>query len=303
MQILDRLTYINNSSLALGYFDGIHAGHRVVLNTAVREARKNNTKSVVILFKTHPLTFLTGQNIEHLLSFNERLEMLDELGVDNVIALDFKDYAFIEAKKYLEDILVKYFSPIAITTGFNHFFGANKEGNSELLRNCQNKFNYRYYEIPPYTVNSELVSCSNIRNLIKSNNLYEANKLLGYDFFITGEVIKGEMIASKLGFASANVLYPKDKINMPFGVYFVKVKINTETFNGILNHGCSPTFNKQNNVKTEVHLIDFDKDIYGKKIKISFVRKIREQIKFENIDKLKEQINRDMAIADMYDRF
>ncbi|MCD7880056.1 MAG: hypothetical protein LUG16_09015, partial [Candidatus Gastranaerophilales bacterium] len=237
MHILNELTYINKSSLALGFFDGIHQGHRVVIKNAVNIAKENNTQSTVIMFKEHPLNFLTNQKIPLILTENERLKMLEELGVDNIVLLDFEKFSNIKAQTYIKDILVKYYSPIAITTGFNHEFGYNKEGNADILRECQTKYGFKYYEIPPYVYDNTVVSCSSIRNSISAGDLQKANKLLGYEFFINSPVIQGEQIARQIGFPSANAVYPEEKIKIPYGVYFVKVVIDNKEYTGVMNYG------------------------------------------------------------------
>lgn len=302
MYIFNELTYINKSSLALGYFDGLHLGHRVVLKNAINIAKQNNTESVVITFRNHPLNVLSNKNIEQILTLDEKLKIFEEIGIDNVILLNFEDVSNIRANDYLENILVEYFSPIAITTGFNHSFGYKKEGNSQFLKQNKEKYGFKYFEIPPFVTNERIVSCSVIRNMIHLGNFYDANKLLGYNFFINGIVIKGEQIASKLGFPSANILYPNNKIKIPEGVYYVKVHVNNAEYDGILNHGYSPTINTEE-LKTEVHILDFNKNIYGENIKISFIKKIRNQFKFENTEKLKAQLQRDIAFAQIYNHF
>ena len=133
MQTFDELTYINKSSLALGFFDGLHQGHNVVLRNAINIARQNGVDATVITFKNHPLEYLTDNKVEQILTIDEKLKELEKIGIDNVVLLDFEKYSFMQAKEYIENVLIKYFTPIAITTGFNHYFGFNKEGNSALL--------------------------------------------------------------------------------------------------------------------------------------------------------------------------
>lgn len=303
MHIYNELTYINKSSLALGYFDGIHLGHKVVLKNAINIAKEYNTHSTAILFKEHPLIFLSQNKVEQILTLNERLEMLEKIGIDNAVLLDFEKISNITAEDYIEEVLVKYFTPIAITTGFNHFFGYKKSGNTDLLRKKSKEFNYKYFEVPPFVVNENIVSCSVIRNKLSLGDFYEANKLLGYRYFIRGNVIEGDKLATKLGFPSANIIYPENKIKIPHGVYYVIVDVKGKKYNGILNHGFAPTVENESHLKTEIHIIDFDENIYGEKIKVEFVTKIRNQMKFENIEKLKAQLNRDKAFAQMYEHF
>ena len=303
MEIFNELTYINKSSLALGYFDGLHLGHKVVLKNAINIAKETGIKSVVVTFRNHPMTFLTKNPVQQILTLDEKLEILEQTGIDSVVILDFEKFASIKAIDYLENVLVKYFSPLAITTGFNHSFGFNKEGNSDFLRKYREKCNYKYYEIPPFTIDGNLVSCSVIRGMLRFGNFFDANRLLGYNFFLRANVVKGDMIASKLGFPSANIIYPDNKIQIPTGVYFVRVNVGNNLYNGVLNHGFAPTLENNEELKTEVHIINFDKYIYGENIEIEFIAKIRNQMKFENKDKLKAQIIRDIAFAEIYGKF
>ena len=303
MQIYDELTYINNTSLALGYFDGLHLGHKVVLKNAINIAKSNKVSSTVITFKNHPLNILYNQDIQQILTTEEKLKIFNTLGIDNVVLLDFKEISHIRAKDYIKDIIVKYFSPIAITTGFNHSFGYKKEGNSALLKETAKEYNFKYYEIPPFVIDGDIVSCSVIRNKLQLGNFVEANKLLGYNFFVSGTVIYGDKIASKLGFPSANIIYPEDKIKIPTGVYFVQVKVDGMLYNGVLNHGYTVNRDNQNILKTEVHIPNFNKNLYGKNIRISFITKIRNQMEFENKEKLIAQIIRDIAFVDIYKHF
>lgn len=303
MQIYDELTYINNTSLALGFFDGLHLGHKVVLKNAIKIAKNNNTTSTVITFKNHPLNILYNQDIQQILTTEEKLKIFNALGINNVVLLDFKEISHIRANDYIKDIIVKYFSPIAITTGFNHSFGYKKEGNSALLKETSKLYDFKYYEIPPFVIDGDIVSCSVIRNKLQLGNFVEANKLLGYHFFLTGNVVHGEKIASKLGFPSANINYPEDKIKIPTGVYFVQVKADGILYNGVLNHGYTTDNEGQNILKTEVHIPDFNKNLYGKNIRISFITKIRNQMEFDNTEKLIAQIRRDIGFVEIYKHF
>lgn len=303
MHIYSELTYINKSSLALGFFDGLHLGHLVVLKNTIKIAKKNNTQSVVITFKEHPSEILTGIKVPQLLTLDEKLKIIDSIGIDNVVVLDFEKYANMRASDYLKNIIVKYFSPISITTGFNHSFGFNKEGTSDFLHKNADIYQYKYFEVPPFVVKDNVVSCSEIRNKILLGDFVFANQLLGYNFFIRGVVERGDCIARTLGFPSANISYDDEKIKVPFGVYFVKVIVRGNEYNGILNYGYAPTLLQEQKLKTEVHIIDFNQDIYGEEIKISFITKIREQQRFENKDKLIAQLIRDKAFVDIYKYF
>ncbi len=303
MKIYNDLTNIKNSSLGLGFFDGLHLGHRVILKNVIHCAKKYRGESTIILFNEHPLKVLTGENVPQILTLTEKLNILKELGIENVVILDFEKYINMKAEEYLKEVLIKYFSPVAITTGFNHSFGYKKEGTPDFLRAKSKEYNYLYFEVPPFVIDGTIVSCSAIRSRIRLGDFLFANEILGYRYFIEGQVIEGDKRARSLGFPSANIIYDDEKVPIPYGVYYVRVEYDSKTYDGILNYGYSPTFNFDGGIKTEVHILDFNEDIYGKKIKISFVTKIRNQMKFENSEKLIYQLNRDKAFANIYRYF
>lgn len=300
MEVFSELKQSKNLSLALGFFDGIHEGHQVVIKNAINIAKANKTKSGILMFKEHPLTFMTGKKVKNILNIEDKLKYLEKIGVDEVYLLDFPAFENMSAEEYLKDIVVGHFSPVAITTGFNHNFGKNKSGTPGLLRALQAKFGYRYFEIPPITCNQSVISSSIVKKSIGEGNVYFAHSLLGYKFFIRSKVIEGAHIASTLGFPSANIVYPENIVKIPNGVYYVIVEYNGRKYNGILNHSDCPSLFPTKEPKTEVHLIDFDENIYGKEIKVSFVTKIRNEINFENKEKLCAQLLRDKAFVEIY---
>lgn len=301
MNVIRKLEERPNLSLALGFFDGLHQGHRVVIKNAVNFARENNSESGIILFSQHPMCFITKDCIRHILTLEDKIDMLKELEVDNVFVLDFgESLAELSATEYLRDILVKYFSPIAITTGFNHTFGHNRQGNSAFLNKFQSSYGYRYFEIPPITCNQVVTSSSVIKNAITCGNLYIANSLLGYNFFVKADVIKGDRIGREIGFPTANFDYPEAIVKIPTGIYLVEVEVNKEKYKGVLNYGYRPTINDKHKLIAEVHILNLNQDIYGQPIKVSFITKIRNEIKFDSITQLKAQIIKDIDFAQTY---
>lgn len=301
MDIIHKLENIPNLSLALGFFDGLHQGHKVVIKTAVNYAKENNAQSGIILFKEHPMCFIMKNKVKHILTLDDKIDMLKDMNVDNVIILDFNEtIAKLSATSYLKDILVKYFSPIAITTGFNHYFGCNRQGNSNFLRKFQTHYNYRYFEIPPITCNQVVTSSSAVRNAVECGNLELANCLLGYSFFIKSTVIEGDKIGRQMGFNTANFAYPENIVGVPTGIYLVNVEAKNKLYKGVLNYGFRPTVKSGVELTAEVHILDFNQDIYGEIIKISFITKIRNEVKFDSIAQLKSQIIKDIEFAENY---
>ncbi|MDD3236782.1 MAG: bifunctional riboflavin kinase/FAD synthetase [Candidatus Gastranaerophilales bacterium] len=301
MQIYNQFIEKKNLSLALGFFDGLHEGHKVVIKTAVNFAKENNAESGIVIFKEHPMSYITKNSVKQIITLEDKINILKKLNVDNVFLVSFDDYlAKLSATSYLKDILIKYFSPIAITTGFNHSFGHNRQGNSSFLKSFQTKYNYRYFEIPPITCNNIITSSSSIRNALSCGNLELANKLLGYNFFIKAKVIQGQKLGRKLDFPTANFVYPDQITELPSGVYIANIEVNNKIYKSVLNYGYRPTVSDELKLIGEAHLLDFGEDIYDKNIKISFVTKIRNEVKFFDVQQLKSQIIRDIEFAKNY---
>ncbi len=291
MQIYHTLNKNPDLSIALGYFDGVHLGHKKVIKSAVNYAKSQNKKSAVITFKDHPYCYLKGVCPKYILSREQRQKKIEELGIDYLYELDFNEIYTLTAEEYIERILIKNFSPIAISTGYNHHFGSNRTGSAELLRNNQDKFNYKYFEIPQQKLNGEAISSTAIRKFLQNGDIKKANEMLGYNFSISGKVIKGQQLGRKIGFKTANIPYPAEIIDIPFGAY------ETLTIFGrsITNFGIRPTVSDNNISVTETHILNFDKDIYNTNLEVEFIKMLRKEQKFNSITELKNQIQSDIS--------
>ncbi len=294
MEIYSQFVEKENLALALGYFDGVHLAHRKVISSAVNFARENGLKSAVITFKEAPISYFKNIETKNICSLSDRLKHIENLGVDYVFVIDFTTIAHLSAEEYLKDCLVKNFSPKAIVTGFNHTFGAKKSGNEKLLYDLQKEFGYEYIEIQPEKMDGEIISSTAIRNYLSNGEIQKANKMLGKNFCIENEVINGQHLGRTIGFRTANILYPKNIIDIKNGVYGANVVVKNNRYRGILNLGVKPTVSNENKRILEVNIFDFDKDIYGENIKIEFEEMIREEKKFSSIDDLKLQIAKDV---------
>ena len=289
MQIFTELNKNPDLSIALGYFDGVHSGHRTVIQNAVAYAKKNGGKSAVITFTDHPCCFFYGICPKYILTRQERENRIKTLGVDYLYELDFESISGLTAEEYLKDVLVKYFSPCAISTGWNHNFGYKKSGNAKFLHDSSKKFGYEYFELPPKKINNEIVSSSAIRKYLSEGKLEKANTMLGYKFYTSGRIIKGQQLGRTIGYKTANMIYPAELISLPFGVYSVQTNLGK----GIANFGTRPTV-KGEGTLLEVHILDFDKDIYGETLNVEFNKMIRPEKKFPSLDALKNQIRNDI---------
>lgn len=289
MQKFSELNQKQNLAIALGYFDGVHIGHRAVIKSAVDFAKKNNTKSAVITFSDHPYCYFKGVCPKYILTREEREKRIASLGVDYLYELNFEDFAHLTAKEYLNNILINYFHPISISTGWNHNFGKNKSGNVNFLEEQAKNYNYKYFKIPPQKINNEIISSTEIRKLLSEGNIEKANLMLGQNFSIEGEIVKGNQIGRTIGFRTANLVYPPELIELPYGVYAV----DTTYGKGIANFGIRPTINGSH-TSLEAHILNFEKDIYGEIINVNFNKMIRTEKKFPSLDALKKQINLDI---------
>ena len=296
MQIFNELVSIKKTCLGLGFFDGVHKGHRVLIDELVSVAQKTGSKSCVITFKTSPAEMFIDK-VEYLNTAEEKDSLIEKLGVDYLIRLDFdKNLANLSADEYLKNIIYKNFEPEYIFSGFNHTFGKERKGNNDFLRENQTKYGYIYNEIKPVSYKGDIVSSSLIRKMLHGGEIKTANAILGYEYNIEGVVVKGNQLGRKLGFPTANIEYPAKKVQIPFGVYSVQVEVDNILYKGMLNYGIKPTVNdKKNNPVAEVHIIGFNRDIYGDKIKIFINDRIREEKRFSNIEELKAQISEDVS--------
>ena len=221
--------------------------------------------------------------------------MLEELGLDYVIELDFPSVCHLTPAEYLENIVIKYFSPKFISTGFNHKFGVDRTGNVKFLSDYQDKYAYAYAATPPQSIFGDVISSSEIRRFIRTGVVDMAESMLGRKFSVRGTVIKGRQLGKTMGYPTANLIYPLDIVEPPFGVYDVDVELEDgSVYRGLANFGVSPTVSNDDIPMLEVYLLDFDGDLYDRELKVSFTKMIRPEIKFDDLDSLKMQIGFDL---------
>lgn len=294
MEILNKLKSNENLAIALGFFDGVHLGHKAVINAAVDYAKKNNIKSAVVTFRQSPYVALNNVKPNYIITLEEKIKAIKKLGVDYLYLSDFtEDLAKQTASDYLKN-LVDDLHPKMIATGFNHYFGYNKSGGVDYLRLMQQEYGYEFKEIKPIKLNEDVISSTAIRKALSNGDIPKANSMLGYRFYVKNEVIKGRQIGRTIGFKTANLKMPEKMINIPDGVYAVEVEVLGKKHMGIANFGSNPTVTDDSQKLLEVHIIDFNQDIYGELVKVSFLVKIRNEKKFQSLTELKAQIEKDI---------
>lgn len=296
MEILNDIKTQNrvNLSLILGFFDGLHKGHREVVRTGVQFAKNNGIKSALITFRDSPAVVLKNKAPQYIITTKEKIKKIEELGVDYLYIINFdKNLAEMNANDYLK-MLVENFKPKAITTGDNHFFGNNRTGSADYINLMKNEYGYEYFRVNSIKFENNVISSTNIRTALQNGDINTANLLLGYRFYVTGDVVQGRHIGRTIGFKTANLKYPENLVNIPDGVYAVEVEINDKKYMGIANYGSNPTVTNDTKKLIEVHIVNFDEDIYGESIKINFLDKIRDEKQFQSLTELKEQITKDI---------
>jgi len=284
--------------VTLGIFDGVHLGHRVLLDTLVLRAKEEGGESVVITFSPHPRLVLEKDhlNLFFLTTMDEKIHLLQEAGVDHLIILEFStEFSKIEACDFVKQILVDKVGTNRLIIGYNHHFGWKGEGDFNTIRECSNQLNFSVEQVEGFSMAAGQISSSVIRTALLKGRIEEANSLLGYNYSLTGRVVEGRQIGRSLGFPTANI-QPGDahKLIPGNGVYAVEVQINEKHYAGMLSIGLNPTVNTNPGQRSiEVHIFDFEEDIYGQEIKLIFRKWLRDEEKFSSLEQLTEQMKLD----------
>lgn len=283
------------SIVTIGTYDGVHLGHQKIIKNIVDQAKNSNMDSVVFTFDPHPRVVLSKSNdLKLIQTIAERSYRLEKTGLDYLIIHPFdKAFSRMSAFEFVRDVLVNQLHVQKLIIGYDHHFGKNREGNIDQLREYAHMFEFEVEEIPALDIDEVSVSSTKIRQALSEGKIEKANSYLGYPFSIEGEVVKGNQIGKGLGFPTANL-----KINDPLkqlpksGAYIVESEIDNRTYLGMLNIGFRPTIDGRD-ISIEVYFENLDQDLYGQKIKLNFIRFLREEKRFESLEKLKEQLAKD----------
>ena len=290
---------IEKAVVTTGTFDGVHLGHGKILNTLIDVGERTNSETVIITFFPHPrLVLFPDHDLKLINTIDENIELFKTYGVDHLIFQKFdKDFSRITSLEYIRDILCKQIGLTDLVIGYNHHFGRNREGSINNLHEYTDLYGFDIHEVLPFELNGHSVSSTKIRNAINDGELELANNYLGYNFKLSGEVIQGRGVGRSIGFPTANIkIENKNKIIPLKGVYAVNVYYNQNRFGGMLNIGTNPTFNG-NELSIEVHIFDFNQDIYNQNLQIEFCKRIRNEKKFNTVDELKQQLSMDKIAA------
>ena len=285
--------------IALGVFDGVHLGHQKLIKQTVDKARKNDGISIVSTFDPHPDKIINPEsNVFLLTTLKERINLIKELEVDVFLISKFnKMMSKMSPEDFISKILVDSLQVKELFVGFNYKFGFQGKGNTDILREYGESYKFKTNILKPVVINDTIISSSIIKDYIGSGEIEKARKLLGHDITISGKVISGKGRGRKLlNFATANIEIPPNKLIYANGVYLVEIKIDNRKYYGLMNIGVKPTF-RETERTIEVHIINFNKKIYNKKVVVNILQKIREEKYFNHPSLLKKQIEDDILMA------
>jgi len=285
--------------LTLGTFDGVHIGHKKILERITQNTENGKYESLVLTFFPHPRMVLQEKSeIKLLNTISEKTELLEATGIENLIVHPFNEsFSRLTAEEFVHTILVDKFQIQKIIIGHDHRFGRNRTANIDDLIAFGKEYDFEVEQISAEEIQDVSVSSTKIRNALKEGNMALANEYLGYNYFLNGTVVKGKQLGRTIGFPTANIYIEEDyKLIPKIGVYVVKAVVNEEIVYGMMNIGFNPTVNGDKQT-IEVNLFNFDKDIYDQNIKVSLLHYIREEQKFGSVDALKAQLHQDQIEA------
>lgn len=285
--------------ISLGKFDGIHRGHELLLEQLLKKKREGYA-TVIFTFDIPPKKALDAQDAKVLTTNEEKMHMFESFGIDYLIECPFTPSMMSMEPEVFIEMLVKNLSVKYIVAGEDFCFGHNRRGNYRMLQEYAKQLSYEAIILPKMKEEERDISSTFVREEITAGRIEKANKLLGYPYFVSGEVKHGKRIGRTIGFPTINLIPPENKLLPAFGVYITKVTIDGIVYQGVTNVGCKPTIEGTNPVGIETHILDFKQDVYDKVAIVTFIKKIREERKFPNLDSLLEQLRLDVNEAKYY---
>jgi riboflavin kinase/FMN adenylyltransferase len=305
---INSLPFFKNAAVTIGTFDGVHSGHKQIINQLKKEAQETNGETVIITFDPHPRMIINAgkekPQIKLLNTLAEKIALLRKEKIDHLVVIPFtKEFSEQSAQEYIADFLVANFHPKTIIIGYDHHFGKNRKGDYKLLEEYQQKFNYTVKEIPEQVLHHVTISSTKIRQALFEGDIATANECLGYDYFFEGRVVDGNKLGRTLGYPTANIhITDKNKLVPANGIYAVTVQISDQNdeadfasspmLKGMMSIGIRPTIGGED-VVIEVNIFDFENDIYGRNLRVYLKKYLRPEVKFDNLEELKDQIGKD----------
>ena len=298
MDIIKSIRDVNNLSesvVTIGKFDGLHKGHNALIEKAVDSSRKIHTKSIVFTFENNPANYFKNHSVKNIIYDKYKMKKLESLGIDMVINIPFdEEMTKISADDFAKKILKEKLGAKKVIIGYDFTFARNKEGDANLLKALGYKYGFNVEIVNPIKINNIRVRSTYIRTLLYEGSVKLVKEYLGHNYFLEGEVIKCKQLGRTIGFPTANIKIDNEMLIPKGGIYATKVYIDKNIYFGATNIGYNPTVNGKD-LSIETNILDFNKDIYGENIKLEFLERIRDEKKFNSLDELKSQLQKDTS--------
>ncbi len=299
MQIFEdlaRIQWNKNTVITIGTFDGVHLGHRKIIDKVYEKAQQINGRSFVITFHPHPRKVVSaGYDIKLLSTTEEKIRLIEESGIQNMLIINFtKEFSSLTSEEFLKKYIINGTGVSEIVVGYDHHFGKGRGGNETTLREMGGEYGFNVTAVDEVKIDGISVSSTKIRKYLETGNIEFANKLLGRAYSFSGKVIEGDKRGRQLGFPTANIQSGEPNKQLPaLGIYFVEFFVNGQKHFGLLSIGKRPTFYDSGYIIPEVYIYDFDEDIYGEYVTVNVIEKLRDEEKFNSADELILQMNKD----------
>ena len=301
---LEGVDRINKPVITIGTFDGVHLGHQKIIENLIAKAKEVGGESVLMTFSPHPrmVLFPDSHSLQLIQTEGEKLKKLATTGIENCIIFPFTfEFSRLSAMEFVRDILVNNLNIHTVIIGYDHQFGRNREGNIQYLKDVSSIYDFQAVEIPAKEIDAVNISSTKIRRAILEGEIELANQYLGNPYVLSGTVIQGNQLGRTIGFPTANIqVNDATKIIPGNGVYLVKVNHKNSLLNGLMNIGTRPTVSDVAENRIEIHIFDFNEDIYGHILEVEVLKKVRDEKKFNSIGELSKQIEQDLIFAGNY---
>lgn len=304
---LENISKLLHTVVTSGTFDGVHIGHQKILQRIqeivilLREKQHKHAESVVITYHPHPrlVLFPDQANLFLLSTLDEKIALMEKYGVEHLLVIPFdKKFSQMSSEDFIQDILINKLNTKKLVIGYDHRFGKNREGSFEYLHANQHLYPFEIEEIPRQDIDNVAISSTKIRNALIQGKIEMANEYLGHLYMLSGQVVKGNQIGRTIDYPTANIAIPeKHKLVPADGIYAVKVNYNEMIYKGMLYIGSRTTLGEDLQRTIEVNIFDFDKEIYGENLSVELVALLRQEMKFNNIEEMKVQLDKDKEVA------
>lgn len=289
-------------ALSLGMFDGVHLGHKSIIDELAKVSSENNLETAILTFWPHPrFVFNPEEDLKLLNTLDEKTELMARYDIQNLFLKEFDDeFRNLTGEEFVRQILVDKLNVKFLIIGYDHSFGKNKSGNFELLQKLSKELNFEVEQMEAINIHENNISSTKVRNALLNGNILEANEMLGYSYSVSGIVVHGKKLGRTIGYPTANIETENIKLLPKKGAYIVEVFVKDQQYKGMLSVGTNPTVNGEK-LTVEVYILDFEGDIYDEKITIKFREFLHEEIKFEGLEKLVERLDEDKRLTEAFE--